>query len=96
MNIGKCIKDFRKSKGLNQKDFSFEIGITQTYLSQIENGIKVPKFAILESVSTVFDIPIQVLIWKTLEKKDIPIEKQMYFELLKKTVDSFIDEFFVF
>lgn len=96
MNIGKCIKDFRKSKELNQKDFSFEIGITQTYLSQIENGIKVPKFAILESISSVFNIPIQVLIWKTLEKKDIPIEKQMYFELLKKTVDSFIDEFFVF
>ena len=92
MNIGKCIKDFRKSKRLNQKDFSFKIGITQTYLSQIENGIKVPKFAVLESVSTVFDIPIQVLIWRTLEKKDIPIEKQPYFELLKNSIDALINE----
>ncbi|WP_373262779.1 helix-turn-helix domain-containing protein, partial [Bacteroides thetaiotaomicron] len=42
MNIGKIIKETRKSKGLKQQSFAKMCGITQTYLSQIENNVKDP------------------------------------------------------
>jgi len=38
MDIGKVIKEARKSKGLKQQSFAEMCGITQTYLSQIENN----------------------------------------------------------
>ncbi|XHR94461.1 helix-turn-helix domain-containing protein [Mucilaginibacter sp. UC70_90] len=43
MNIGKAIKELRVNKKLNQSELAEACGLTQTSLSQIENGIKTPK-----------------------------------------------------
>jgi transcriptional regulator with XRE-family HTH domain len=39
MNVGKAIKEIRKSQGLSQADLSEMTGIMQAALSLIENGI---------------------------------------------------------
>ena len=40
--IGKKFKLKRKSLGLTQSDYSKLLGIAQGYLSEIENGVKIP------------------------------------------------------
>ena len=59
MNIGITIRNIRKERTpqLNQSEFAKLIGITQTYLSQIETGVKTPKISVLETISKEFEIP---------------------------------------
>ncbi|MDK9866735.1 helix-turn-helix domain-containing protein [Staphylococcus sp. IPLA37010] len=40
MNIGDNIKKIRKEKGLKQTDFATQLNISQSYLSDLENGRK--------------------------------------------------------
>ena len=96
MNIGQAIRNIRKERTpqLNQAEFASYIGITQTYLSQIETGSKTPNISVLESISKKFEIPLPIIFWFSLEEIDIAEHKKEYFRFLKPTVDSMIDEFF--
>lgn len=96
MNIGISIRAIRKERvpHLNQSEFANLIGITQTYLSQIETGSKTPTIKVLESISEAFEIPLPIIFWFGLEESDISEYKKEYFRFLKPTVDSMINEFF--
>ena len=45
--IGLKFKLKRKSLGLTQSEFSRLLGITQGYLSEVENGVKIPSDILL-------------------------------------------------
>ena len=45
--IGLKFKSKRESLGLTQSDFSKLLGITQGYLSDVENGLKIPSDTLL-------------------------------------------------
>ena len=45
--IGLKFKSKRKSLGLTQAEFSELLGITQGYLSDLENGVKIPSDTLL-------------------------------------------------
>ena len=45
--IGLKFKLKRESLGLTQSDFSKALGITQGYLSDLENGVKIPSDTLL-------------------------------------------------
>src|SRR4030042_4319832 len=47
MKPGERIKELRDGKGLNQKDFSKELRISQGFLSQVEGGIREPSRGLL-------------------------------------------------
>jgi len=96
MNIGISIRSIRKERTpqLNQMEFAKLIGITQPYLSQIEKGKKKPNISVLETISKQFEIPLPILFWLGLEEIDIAEHKREYFNFLKPTVDSMINEFY--
>ena len=95
MNVGISIRKIRKERvpQLNQKEFAERIGITQTYLSQIETGAKMPNTSVLETIAKYFEIPLPILFWYAIEESDIHDSKKEYFRFLKPTVDAMIDEF---
>ena len=45
--IGLKFKLKREGLGLTQSDFSMALGITQGYLSDVENGVKIPSDTLL-------------------------------------------------
>lgn len=94
MNLGKAVKDLRKIRGLTQCNFCEKIGITQSYLSQVENGVKEPSIDVLKKIADALDTPIPVLFWFTLSEEDVDDNKREVFKLLKPSVDSLIDAFF--
>ena len=96
MNIGESIKRIRISSvpRLNQGDFAKRIGITQTYLSQIETGAKIPSISVLEVISNQFEIPLAIIFWFGLEESDIAETKRNHYKILKPTVDTMVSEFF--
>jgi len=96
MNVGISIRGIRKERTpqLNQIEFAKLIGITQTYLSQIETGAKTPSIEVLERISKEFEIPLPIIFWLGIEEKDVSEHKREHFRFLKPTVDSMISEFF--
>jgi transcriptional regulator with XRE-family HTH domain len=96
MNVGQAIRNIRKERTpqLNQSEFAKLIGITQTYLSQIETGAKTPNISVLETISKEFEIPLPIIFWMSIEENDVAEDRREYFRFLKPTVDSMIDTFF--
>ncbi|KAF2334558.1 helix-turn-helix domain-containing protein [Flavobacterium nitrogenifigens] len=94
MNLGSVIKDIRKQKGQTQTEFASSCGITQTYLSQIENNTKEPNLSTLKEISSKLDIPLPILFFMSLNDDDIAPEKRKAFEIINPSVKSLINEFF--
>lgn len=81
MNIGASIKEFRIQKNISQSEFANKCGISQTSISQIENGVKRPNPGNLKKICKILEIPETVLYLKALEESDIPDNKrEMYRE----------------
>ena len=94
MDLGSIIKNIRKRKGQKQTEFAQSCGITQTYLSQIENNQKEPNLSTLKEISKNLDIPLPILFFLSLNEEDIPQEKRQAFEIISPSVKSLINEFF--
>jgi len=94
MNLGIVIKDIRKRRGQTQQEFASSCGITQTYLSQIENNGREPNLATLKDISTSLEVPLPILFYLSLNEDDISPEKRKAFEIISPSVKSLINEFF--
>lgn len=62
MSFGKKLSELRKSKGLSQEDLAFELGISQSSVSNYEGGTTLPDILILERVSAYFNTPVTELL----------------------------------
>lgn len=94
MDLGNTIRNIRKHKGFKQIDFASKCGITQTYLSQIENNQKEPNLSTLKSISEVLSVPLPVIFFLSMDEKDVPVQKRKAFNLVNPSVKSLVNEFF--
>lgn len=94
MDLGTIIKNTRKQQGQTQNEFAESCGISQTYLSQIENNAKEPNLSTLKEISKNLEIPLPILFFLSLNEEDIPEEKRKAFEIVNPSVKSLISEFF--
>ncbi|WHH58444.1 helix-turn-helix domain-containing protein [Petroclostridium sp. X23] len=62
MKLGEKIKKIRKEKNLTLKDISNLVGISISYLSDVENNRKNPSVESLTKISTALNIPTSVLL----------------------------------
>ncbi len=56
------LKKIRKRKRLTQGQFAIIIGVSQNYLSEIENNKKCPSLKKLEEIATKLNIPMSKII----------------------------------
>ncbi|MFN5848632.1 MAG: helix-turn-helix domain-containing protein, partial [Chitinophagales bacterium] len=70
MNLGVTIKKIRQQKGQSQIEFASVVGITQTYLSQIENDVREPNLSTLKKISTHLALPLPILFFLALSETD--------------------------
>jgi len=61
MNIGRIIKVIRAFEGIDQRTLAARMGVTRTYMSQIETGRKEPSLSFLKAFSKKFNIPLPLL-----------------------------------
>lgn len=94
MNLGTVIKNIRKQRGQTQQEFASSCGITQTYLSQIENNNKEPNLSTLKEISNNLDLPLPILFFLSLNEDDISPEKREAFQKLNPSVKTLINNFF--
>ena len=74
--LGNNIKKFRKSKGINQKEFATKIGVSNVVLSRYENGIRTPDNETQNKIADILDISLDELHGR---------EKKEYTNLLEDT-----------
>ncbi len=94
MNLGGAIKHIRNQKKMKQNLLAKKSGISQTYLSQIENNQKEPNISTLKEISKYLSVPLPVLFFMAMEKEDILPDKREAFELLFPSINSMLLQFF--
>ena len=94
MDLGSTIKKTRKHRGYTQGEFAPICGISQTYLSQIENNQKEPNLSILKIIAEKLTIPLPILFFQSLTEEDIQPAKKEFFNAINPSVKQIIDEIF--
>jgi transcriptional regulator with XRE-family HTH domain len=61
LEIGTNIKTIRTAKKIRQKELADRLGITQNYLSMVENNVKKPSLALMEKLSNILNAPLHLL-----------------------------------
>jgi len=93
MNLGQSIKKIRKEQAkMNQVKFAELIGLTQSYLSCIENGSKQPSVSVLKIISEKVNVPLPVLFWMSMDESDVAKHKREVFLMIKPHVDAFVKQ----
>lgn len=58
MELGTNIKTMRIVRKIKQKELARKVGITQNYLSMVENNAKKPSLSLIERLARALEIPL--------------------------------------
>lgn len=104
-NIGKRIREGRKLKGLTLKELSEEVGVTPSFLSQLENGKVAPSLSTLRRILGVLGEKMVTIlqdeadnkkfIVKAKERRKLIISNKLWYEILS-TKNSSIAMFLMY
>lgn len=93
MDIGNTIKELRKAKGLKQNELAEKAQITQAYLSKIENNSKEPTISSLKAIADSLEVPLPILIFRSMTIEDIEPQKREAFAILLPSIKGLVDSF---
>ena len=62
MSIGENIKRIREEKKMSQDSLAKTIGVTQSYIAKIENGLKIPSMATGKAIAKEFGCTVDDLV----------------------------------
>lgn len=82
MKIGAAIRLVRNNLDISQEELSSRSGLSQTTISQIENGLKTPTQRSLKKICTAMDTPEAVLYILAMDETDIPRNRKEAFDKL--------------
>ena len=87
MKIGESIKRIRTNRGLTQEEFAKEVGISRSYLGDLENNRKSPTVETLEKISVKMETAIEYLLGVNNMQNNKAIEFLMEygFKLMRNT-----------
>lgn len=95
MNIGSTIQKLRKEKNIRQIELAENSGISQTYLSQIEKGLKMPTVDVLEKVCFNLGIPYPVLSYLSIDRNNVPEGKKEIYDKFEPVISKLIKDIFL-
>ncbi|MBP0019402.1 MAG: helix-turn-helix transcriptional regulator [Cyanobacteria bacterium SBLK] len=69
-NIGRNIRELRKAEGLSQTQFAKKVKLTQSAISQFEDGKRVPSTQALQKIATAFNISMDNLMGREVSDEE--------------------------
>ncbi|WP_341906286.1 helix-turn-helix transcriptional regulator [Fluviicola taffensis] len=82
MNIGKTIKQLRKDRGYSQITFGERCEISQSALSLIENGTRMPNKTTFRRICEVLEVPEELIYFLSIDESTIAQDKKEKFNTL--------------
>lgn len=76
MNLGSTIKTYRRNKKITLKELAEKVGITASFLSDIENGKKQPSVETLSKLAEAFEVPLYMLFKDTSNEETLEIRSE--------------------
>ncbi|HWO57145.1 MAG TPA: helix-turn-helix transcriptional regulator [bacterium] len=70
MDVGLLVRMLREAERLSQQTLAKRLGVSRTYLSQIERGARDPGFALLKKLSKELRIPLPLLVLQDTESEN--------------------------
>ena len=74
MNLGAAINTLRRVQLIKQGELAEQIKMSQSYLSQIESGNKIPSHKTVEKICKVLKVPVFALYFFATEDEDVQRE----------------------
>ena len=65
MTLASNIAVTRKAKNISQEELAEMVDVNQTFISQVERGVRVPTVAMLEQIADVLDCSVDGLLGRT-------------------------------
>jgi transcriptional regulator with XRE-family HTH domain len=87
-NLGKAVRFYRKQQGFSQAELAEKAGISITFLSKIERGIKFPTSDTLSGLANGLGIEV----YQLFRNDESPVEQLKLFERFKKDISKNINE----
>lgn len=84
--IGKRVKKARKDKGITQEKFAEELGVSVSFISQVETGEKKFNLARISEVSKILERPISYFVDGYEGKSEDDLKEVI--EILKRMTDK--------
>jgi len=88
MELGTNIRKLRKEKSYDQEEFAEHIGVTQPYLSQLENGHREPSVSLLQKISEELDISLPGLLLLSMDEEDVQSDRREAFRELRPHLEN--------
>lgn len=82
MNVGYAIKSIRRQLCITQYELAQRCDISQTSLSQIENGVKRPSSKTIRKVCEVLEIPESVIYIIGMQDTDVPASRKEVYDII--------------
>jgi transcriptional regulator with XRE-family HTH domain len=92
MKIGEVIVGLRKKQGVKQKELASAIGVSATYLSQVEHDAEKPSVIVLSKIAEYFNLPITVLIYQAMAlEADNGKEQKRYIKAAEPIINALVN-----
>lgn len=90
--IGRALKQLRAFHRLSQKDLASQLGISGSYLSEIENETKKPSLEIIEQYSSIFKVPASSILYFSENLNEKPNSRNRIAGKILKMLEFVSDE----
>lgn len=88
MNLGIAIRSVRRQLGITQYELADKCGVSQTSLSQIENGVKRPSNRTIQKICGELEVPEAVIYILALQDTDVPDSKKGVYDMLFPSIKN--------
>jgi transcriptional regulator with XRE-family HTH domain len=78
MEIGDRIKELRTEKGLTLKELGERIGMSVSFLSDVENSRSLPSLKRCKQIAIGLSVPVSVLLCEDAPKSHLPVNDMTY------------------
>lgn len=89
-NIGHAIKQLRKQRNIKQKTLAEKVGITNSYLSSIEAGNRIPSIEVLVSILKELNLPIAIIFIMAMSDEELEKYRKHLIELSLLIIKSYL------
>ena len=86
--IGKTLKGLREGEGLNQSQFAKKVGLTQSAISQFEEGKRIPSTKALQKIAVSLGLSLDILVGNTAFDHETDNEKSAALQALIGKIKS--------
>lgn len=87
-SLGAIIAHIRKNEKIRQGKFAKRIEVTQSYLSQIEDGKKEPSPGLLKKISQELALPVGFIQLLSIVEDDVPKKRRHMWQSLTPTINA--------